>query len=470
MNCWDILKRHLATLCVILATLTCFSSIRAQARDFTLDLDFLLQQKHYAELEEALARRAFGLPPSSLAYFQGVMANRTNHVRHSVRLLEPLLTTLIATNPVRAELALCTLADDYAKSFRYANAATLYAQANLVAEQQQKASECGAGREASRWSLLSDALAQTVTSRGAFTVRGKRSALGLFQVPISSGTYTGTWIVDSGANLSVVSRSVANKLGIETSTDSETAQGAGGLAVSVRTAVIPEIHLGQALVRNVAVLVVEDSALSFPRFNYRIEGCLGLPVMAALGRVTFYHDGRISFSPADTAPRKRSSLHHNLFLEEFTPVIVADFGHRKQLFTLDTGAMGTILSAEFYEENIEIVDATPLVRLELSGAGGTLTVPAYKVLALVVKFGTSCARVKDLVILTAATGANGRLDEFYGEIGESTLNSFASFTLDFRAMHFSVTGGDPRDCLEGGTLASSEIRGRQIDPGHVTEH
>jgi len=467
MNYRDLLNRRMAAVSVILAILTWSSSVPAQTGDFKESLDLLLRQRHYLELEQALAVRASALPPLSLAYFRGVMANRINHVQQSLQLLEPLVSTLLATNPVRAELALCTLADDYAKSFRYASAASFYARANRVAEQQQKASVCGAGREASRWGLLSTAPVQMVTTAGGFTVRGKRDALGLFQVPITSGTYTGSWMVDSGASLSLVSRSVASKLGIAISTGSETAEGTGGLVVSVHTAVIPEMRLGPTLLRNIAVLVVEDKDLSFPRFNYRIEGCLGMPVLAALGRVTFYHDGRINFSPTDKATEEGAHPRHNFFLEEFTTVITADFGHRKQLFRLDTGAMGTVLSAEFYEEDVGIANATELVNLELSGAGGTLSVPAYQVLGLVVKFGKSCARVRDLKILTGTTGAVGRLDEFYGEIGESALSSFSSFTLDFQKMRFSVTGGYPGDCVGTDTLVSSTLREKQIDPAHI---
>jgi predicted aspartyl protease len=470
MNGRDLLNRQMATLSVILATLTWSSSVRAQTGDMKEGMDVLLRQRHYLELEQALALRASVLPRLSLAYFRGVMANKINHIQESLQLLTPLVPTLLATNPIRAELALCTLADDYAKSFRYASAASFYARANRVAEQQQKASECGAGREASRWGCLSKAPAQTVTTAGAFTVHGNRDALGLFRVPITSGTYMGSWVIDTGASLSVVSRSVANKLGIETSAHSQTAEGEGGLPVSVHTGVIPLVRLGTALLQNVAVLVVEDKDLNFPKFNYRIEGCLGIPVLAALGKVTFYHDGRINFSPTEKATEEKARSHHNFFLEEFTPVIPADFGHRKQLFTLDTGAMGTVLSDEFYEEEVGIANATELVNLELSGAGGTLSVPAYEVFSLVVKFGPSCARVRDLEILTGTTGTVGRLDEFYGEIGESALSSFSSFTLDFQAMHFSVTGGYPGDCTDSDKSMSLVLQGKQIDPPHITLH
>jgi predicted aspartyl protease len=467
MNRRDLLKRLGPAPLAILSVLIWTSSIvRGQAQHSTAGMDVLLQQKHYLELESAVTSSASALPPLSLAYFQGVMANRVNHLQKSVRLLEPLIPALLATSPVRAELALCTLADDYAKIFRYGDAARLYAQANRVAEQQAKHSECNAGGEASRWSLLSGSRAQTVTSAGVFTVRGKRDALGLFRVPIVSGSYSGSWIVDSGANLSVVSRSVADKLGVITSTRSSTAQGAEDLLVEIRTGVIPKIRLGPVVLHNVAVLVVEDSGLSFPQFDYRIEGCLGLPVLAALGGVTFYRDGRIRFSPAEKVRGKETDS-HNFFLDKFTPLITADFGHGKQLFTLDTGATGTLLSGKFYEENGGIVKVDELASLELSGAGGTVAVPAYEVPSLAARFGGSCARVKDIAI---RTGATNRSDEFYGDIGENALSSFSSFTLDFHAMHFSVKGGDPGDCSDSVTVASSRGGGEQTDSAGATEH
>ena len=438
----------LATLSVLIWT---SSLTYGQAQGTTVGMDGLLQQRHYVELERALLTST-SVQPSTLAYFQGVMANRINDVQKSISLLEPLIPNLVATSPVRAELALCTLADDYAKTFRYGKAAALYAQANRVAGQLGKRSECRADTEASQWGLLSNAQAQTVSAPGEFSIGGKRDTLGFFQVPITSGKYNGSWAISSGTKLSVVTRSVANKLDLQISTGSATAQGETGVSVSIRTAVIPEIRLGPALLRNVPVLVIEDSDFSFPRYNYQIEGCLGLPVLAALGKVTFYREGRIDFNFGEKVANKGTGS-HNLFLERSIPLITADFGHGEQLFTLDTGSMVTVLSAAFYKEDSKIVDVAGAVRLELSGVGGPGALPAYRIPSLVVTFGQSCAKVKDISLLI---GPTGQPDEFYGSIGESALSSFSSFTLDFGAMHFSVNGGNPADCTDRVNLASKQ--------------
>lgn len=412
---------------------------QTQSQHSTADLDLLLQQKRYVELEQALATSASDMPFLSLTYFEGVMANRTNQVRRSIHFLEPVLPALFAGNPLRGEVALCTLADDYAKSFRYADAAKIYAEANRAAKQQGKDSECDADRETSRWTLLSGAPPQTVTGARAFTVPGKRDAFGLFEVEVTAGNYVGSWIVDSGANLSVITRSVADKMGLELSTEEETAQGIG-LSVPVHTAVIPELRLGKAVLRNVAVVVAEESDMSFPNVGYQIEGCLGLPVLAALGRITFYPDGRVNFSKVQTDEQVGPN---SLFLEKFTPLIAADFGHGNQLFTFDTGAGGTVLSAKFYREAREYFDPANLVNLELIGVGGTLVSPAYILGDAVARLGEECTKVGDIQVLTEPTGAP---DEFYGNVGQSAVSSFSSFTLDFKAMQFSVSGGNAGNC------------------------
>jgi predicted aspartyl protease len=416
----------------------------------TAGLDVLLRQKDYIELQHALLNSLPDLSQQNSKYFQGIMANRTNDVEKSIGLLGPLLPTLLSEDLERAEFALCALADDYAKTFRYRNAAGIYGQAAGVAEKRRKESVCNARHEASRWALFADAPAQVVAESGEFSIRGKRDAAGLFRIPVTSENYAGLWIVDSGANLSVVSSSVASELGIRSSGKSETLQGANGVSVPVRAAVIPRIHLGPVLLRNVAVLVVADSDMNLSNLNYKIDGCLGLTVLAALGKITFHRDGQIDFSPGRKLSGKAES--QNMFFENLTPLIAADLGQGVQLFTFDTGATGTVLSAAFYRGPFR---AGEPFSLGLAGVGGTTDFRAYRVDSLLAKLGGACARIEDVAILTSPSGLS---DEFYGNVGQSALASFSSFTLDFPAMEFSVSEGQIDDCKGTFTVAASAGR------------
>src|SRR5580692_6123732 len=89
------------------------------------DLALLVQEKRYIEFERQLEGASTqGLSASDRALFEGILANRRNQVAKSIRLLEPLAHTLVEGPADRAELGLCALGDDYAKSFRYGDART----------------------------------------------------------------------------------------------------------------------------------------------------------------------------------------------------------------------------------------------------------------------------------------------------------------------------------------------------------
>jgi hypothetical protein len=89
------------------------------------DLALLVREKRYIEFARQL-EGAQGLSPSDRTLFEGILANRRNQVSTSIRLLEPLARTLVEGPADRAELGLCALGDDYAKSFRYGDAADTY--------------------------------------------------------------------------------------------------------------------------------------------------------------------------------------------------------------------------------------------------------------------------------------------------------------------------------------------------------
>jgi predicted aspartyl protease len=409
----------------------------------TRDLDLLVARKQYLELEQLLSARDQELSAEDRAYFDGVMANHLNRPQQSIDLLQPLIPGLLEGNPARGEVALCAVADDYVKKFRYGDAAQIYAEANRMAQLQKRQSSCSAAREAARWALLRDAPPQTISVDGEFSIQGAWDAVGLLQVPITLGAYSASWILDTGANLSVISKSVADRLGVQISNDSASSEGSSGRSIPVHTGVIPELRLGPAIIHNIAVLVAADADLRFSDLNYQIDGSLGLPVLAALGTITVYRTGEIRFAQVGDGAQARGA--HNLFFEKLTPVIAADFGQGEQLFTIDTGAIGTVLSSQFYEQNRAEFDSAPLVQLELVGAGGSLVAPAYQLGEVAASLGGGCTTLTAVQLLTQPLALS---DEFFGNVGEDALHFFASFSFDFETMHFSVNAGVPGHCPE----------------------
>src|SRR5580704_6499915 len=173
----------------------------------------LVRQKQYIEFARQLDG-AQGLALSERSLFEGILANRRNQVSESIRLLEPLTHALLADPVDRAELGLCALGDDYAKSFRYGDAADTYLLLSRLPGYREDDTGCQAGLEGERWGLLRQSPAQSTTITGPFTLEENRTPVGLLEVPVQASHFADHWILDTGANLSAVTRTVAAQLGL----------------------------------------------------------------------------------------------------------------------------------------------------------------------------------------------------------------------------------------------------------------
>ena len=434
-----LLKSHLLTSLIIYIAIVSalpllgkfqLKSAEAPNRSFG-DLEQMVRQKHYIEFARDLDHSR-GLSLSESVFLSGILANRKNRVMESIRLLEPLVQTLVHGPIEYAELGLCTLADDCAKRFRYGDAADTYIMLANIPGYTEESSACHAVSEADRWSLLRRAPPQKTTVSSAFTVKEIHTSAGLLEVNVRAPHFSDHWILDTGANLSAVTRSVAERLGLTLTTATSTAQGSGGVFVRIHTAVIPELHIGRATIRNLAVLVFEDADLSFPELSHQIHGSLGFPALQSLGIITFHDDGRFTVHDAVSPGKGRST---ELYLEGFTILLEAAIAGRDHFFTLDTGASGTYLSREYYQEHRNTSDTMPLRDLELIGTGGSRIIHTYVLDDINIKLGGANAELHDLDVLTEPTGLPA---EFAGNLGQSTLGVLSDYTIDFRNMTFIV--------------------------------
>jgi predicted aspartyl protease len=360
-----------------------------------------------------------------------VLANRKNQVANSIQLIEPLVPTLTGEYSQRTAVTLCTLADDYARSFRYGDAADTYRLLSRLPGYQPNTSNCRAELEASRWELLRNAAPQTSSVSAPFNLQATRTPLGL-EVPVSVANVSDEWLVDTGANISAITRSVAERLGLELSTAASTAQGSSGLSVPVHTAVIPELQLGLATVRNVAVLVFEDKDLDFSQVPYQMHGSIGLPVLQSLGAITIHSNGMIGVQePLNSAPAVAS----NLYMERLTLLLEVSLAGQPELLTLDTGASDTFLSSHYYQQHLAQFATVEQTDVEVEGAGGSLNIPAIMLSDVKMNVGGACASFTRLPMFTQSTGLD---DELSGNMGQSTIRHFSSYTLDFRTMTFTA--------------------------------
>jgi hypothetical protein len=247
------------------------------------NLDAYIKNYDYAQLAKAVD----AMPQSSdRDYFGGVLANRSGRVAESIELLTRVLPRLESSQPKRAAVALQSLADDYVKTYRYndaikASEELLHRFASQLDKVERQDEEDGYHTEL----LLRDAVPQTISFSGKVDVPIHRNPLtNTVETNLAIDGVNQAWILDTGAALSTASASFAARLGVRLSHDAAQIEGASGAENKLSVALLPEMKLGGATVRNVVLLVRDDENLNMPtgkKTHYQIDAILGFPVAQA---------------------------------------------------------------------------------------------------------------------------------------------------------------------------------------------
>ncbi len=217
--------------------------------------------------------------------------------------------------------------------------------------------------------------------------------------------------------------------------------GFSGKSSQCHVAIIPSLHVGSAEVRNVAVIVIEDKDFYIPQIRFQFKAVLGYPVLAALGRLSFYADGRFGVSPGNGATGQSEGA--RLFMEELTPLVAVGIGKEIRLFRLDTGATNSYLTVRYWEEHRDAFAGRKPGTRDMGGSGGTHSIPAYQLPEATLSFAGVPVTLRDVPVLTESH--NAAKEYFHGHLGQDVLKRLSRYTLDFQAMRFSASiSGSPR--------------------------
>ena len=254
-------------------------------------------------------------------YFAGILANRTGRLEESIRLLNSAIPSIRKSQPARAALALEALADDYNKSFRYGDAANTYDDllAHFSGELEKERLQ-GTRDDAGLLHLLAGAPAQTIAWQGPTRLKTERNPIGSIVTELTVNGVQEKWLLDTGANMSVVTRSFAQKLGLKPLPGfAQTGSGITGIENPLQVALVPTLQIGGATLNNVVVMIFDDANLkiNMGKQSYQINAIIGYPVFQALGTVTFVGDTEFYAGDAAKAARPDADVHE-----------VADARHR----------------------------------------------------------------------------------------------------------------------------------------------
>ncbi|KRG76445.1 hypothetical protein ABB28_03115 [Stenotrophomonas chelatiphaga] len=369
-------------------------------------------------------------------YVRGLVANRLNDVDASTRALLHALPELERRHSPRAADALLTLSDDYQKSSLYADQAKALRE---VLQHHAKDIDPDAVRGVRDVLALASALSgsppQSISFAGPSRLPIRRNPLGTLDVEAVANGIGGSWMLDSGANYSVVSESFAKRLGLSVKDGTGGIASSTGVTVQSKVAIIKEIHLGSATLRNVAVLVVSDALLHIrlPAKEHQISAALGFPVFQALGRIRFHGDKAISIGPA-SGPLEGGT---QIYMDGLTPTVMVSTEGEMVPLVLDTGASATGLSSAYWIKVKDRAGAWPRSQQLSAGMGGarsfdTVNQPEWKFV-----LGKQEITLKNVRIQTTSRPGPGG-PPMFGTLGQDAWSDAAGFTLDFRSMRFRI--------------------------------
>ena len=413
---------------LLLVVLTQTAAVFAQAAD---ELDNLFRSFQHFDLRDALAKRKNNASPEIL-FYRGAVANRFNETENSIELLQKYIKKAGQNAPHLAD-AYELLADNYTKTFEYGKAADAYKSLldnfrGKLEERRIKDIENVFGL----WNALRETASQTVSFDGDSTIQGTRDVAKLLNIPVEIGAVKDNFVFDTGAGLSTITVSTAQKLGLKI-IEADVAVGSStDIKVKSKLAVAPLVKIGSATIRHVVFLVLEDKAMSFPQANYQIHGIIGFPVIKSLGKISFAKDNQVSIFARSAG----ATGEQNLCLQGLTPIVAGFHENKRLIFVFDTGAVSTDLYLPFFKSNEARItkDQTPQ-KMKIGGAGGFKEVTAYRLPEVELNIGGKIAKLKNTRVITEQTNENSLY--YYGNLGQDLIKQFDKMTIDFRAMRIA---------------------------------
>lgn len=237
------------------------------------------------------------------------------------------------------------------------------------------------------------------------------------------------WVIDTGAEVSVMSESTARRTQVRYLDTSVEVGSSTAVPASGRLGIVDELHLGNAVVGPVVVFVLPDRALTMAP-GKTIPAIMGLPVFLAFDRMAWLDNGtRLALGgPAVESAHSTPIMWH---AQGFS--IQIGMGDKILDAHLDTGANRSELGAPAYDALPETERNAGTSVKETSGGVGGLETKS------VTRLPTVTLRIAEQPVTLKNIGVDRSRAEDAGRLGWDVLAGFKSAAVDFKTMTISVT-------------------------------
>jgi predicted aspartyl protease len=278
------------------------------------------------------------------------------------------------------------------------------------------------------WAALKHVPKQKITRNQDFTIPLVRDIAGLFNIDVTFSDTTKNFIFDTGANFSVIRRSLVEKMGLTLIESDFMVDGSTGKRVKSDLAIADQLDIGGITYENVVFMVFDDEALSFP--GYDIYGVIGYPVIEAMKEIHITKDNYL-FVPKNLTEYS----HSNFALDGFVPLVLVKHKGDNLIFSFDTGAYGTALYSKYLKKYRKQIEANyQKETFSIGSAGGIVEFEGYKISGVVLSIAGSEVELDDLKVHIDAIGQ--KESNFHGNLGQDFIKQFDKMIISFE--HSSI--------------------------------
>lgn len=289
------------------------------------------------------------------------------------------------------------------------------------------------------WKGLENSGKQQIHRPVDVKIQLSRDMAKLANVPVTVSGKTKNFIFDTGANFSVIQRSVALEMNCEIIPIQFDVSAATGAKVKSDLAVVKELFIGDpegsgqvVKCENVVFLVFDDKDLTFSEVNYSIQGIIGFPVIRNLEEIRLTKNDELIIPKIPEVYTKS-----NMILNGFIPVVQVIHEQDTLQFSFDTGAAETSLYSTYYYKYKKRVEKKGKKQtLKSGGAGGMVEYEGYLLPKVTLSIGVSTVTLRDIQVRKDLVGEADT--GFEGNLGQDFIKQFDEMIISFKysAIHF----------------------------------
>ena len=391
-------------------------------------LDLLIEARDYFNLKAYYGLHKAQLSPKHSLYYSAMINNVFNNAEKSNADIDQLiadystsLSDTLLNKLYRTKLL------NHVNLYEYADAArtSSYIQSNYLALNDSSEVEM-LQNEINIWEALKDVPKQQTIKTGDAIIPMTKDKFGLFNIDVTFGDATKNLLFDTGANFSVLTRSLAKQLGYSIIEADFYVTAATGKRVKSDIAIAPDITIGGINFKNVMFLVLDDENLSFPQVDYYINGAIGFPVIESMDEIGINKQNQIII------PRTPAVYAYNNFaLDGLMPVIAVEYQGDTLSFNFDTGAKSTSLYHQFYKDYRKEIESNYVkTTFKAASAGGAEEFEGYRIPHIRFKVGDAEASLDSLQLHIENIGSEE--SKFHGNLGQDYIKQFDEMIISFK--------------------------------------